>query len=167
METYVQSYLSRHFYIKTSDVGNDGIYKKDDTRKFPAPYHNIHLLNELEVVFSLSQEILREYTDIWAIKQKPDVNLEFYWSQLFSLLPLASRLAASTIGLDLVSVQPLEAPTGLLRYSDFIYSGDTTNINGRTYNTDRLRQQWSQFIDEDGPRPRQSWFGELNHPNRN
>jgi hypothetical protein len=36
-------------------------------------------------------------------------------------MPLVRRVFASTIGTDLVSVQPLSAPTGLLHYIDFEY----------------------------------------------
>jgi hypothetical protein len=36
----------------------------------------------------------------------------------FSLLPIRMKIAAKTIGLDLVSVVPLSAPTGTLFYMD-------------------------------------------------
>jgi hypothetical protein len=35
------------------------------------------------------------------------------------MLPILRRVAARTIGLDLVTVQPLAAPTGLITYLDF------------------------------------------------
>lgn len=38
-----------------------------------------------------------------------------------SILPIATRVAARTISLDLVSVQPLSLPTGILTYLDYKY----------------------------------------------
>lgn len=37
------------------------------------------------------------------------------------ILPLAMKVSARVIGLDLVSVQPLSAPKGIIYYSDSIY----------------------------------------------
>lgn len=38
-----------------------------------------------------------------------------------SILPIATRVAARTVGLDLVSVQPMALPTGLITYLDYKY----------------------------------------------
>ncbi len=38
-----------------------------------------------------------------------------------SLLPLSMKIAANTLGTDLVAVQPLSGPSGLLNYIDFNY----------------------------------------------
>lgn len=40
-----------------------------------------------------------------------------------SLLPIALKVAAKTIGLELVNVTPLQGPTGALAYMDYVYSG--------------------------------------------
>lgn len=40
-----------------------------------------------------------------------------------TLLPLAMQVAAQTIGLDLVPVQPMSGPMGLLSYLDYTYEG--------------------------------------------
>ena len=37
-------------------------------------------------------------------------------------LPMIRRVAAQTIGLDLVAVQPLATPTGLLTYLDYSFT---------------------------------------------
>ncbi len=41
-----------------------------------------------------------------------------------SLLPIAIKVEAHTIGLDLVAVQPMSAPIGQLAYMDFDYDSD-------------------------------------------
>lgn len=41
-----------------------------------------------------------------------------------SIFPIAMKVAARTVGLDLVSVQPISAPLGTLHYMDYQY-GDT------------------------------------------
>jgi hypothetical protein len=44
------------------------------------------------------------------------------WLELFgNILPMVSRIAARTVGLDLVSVQPLDFPIGNLQYVNFNY----------------------------------------------
>ena len=45
-----------------------------------------------------------------------------------SLLPISMRVAAKTIGMDLVSVVPMSAPTGHIMYSDFAYGGPADRI---------------------------------------
>lgn len=40
-----------------------------------------------------------------------------------ALLPLALKVAAKTIGFDLVNTVPMSAPTGVLPYMDYVYAG--------------------------------------------
>ena len=40
-----------------------------------------------------------------------------------TLLPLALKVAAKTIGFELVNTTPLDGPTGVLPYMDYVYSG--------------------------------------------
>ena len=44
-----------------------------------------------------------------------------------SLLPVAIQVAAKTIGFDLVSVVPMDAPVGFLPYLDYLYAGGRTD----------------------------------------
>lgn len=55
------------------------------------------------------------------------------------LLPLVRRVAATTLGQELVSVQPLPQPTGLLFYVDY---GDLEeeNIYKRTLLTEKMKR---------------------------
>lgn len=63
----------------------------------------------------------------WAAKFK-EYGLPVDWLQVLShslfgsiALPLVRQMAAQTIGMDIVSVQPLSAPQGLLHYMNFSY----------------------------------------------
>lgn len=40
-----------------------------------------------------------------------------------SLLPLAMKVAATTVGFELVNTTPLDGPSGVLPYMDYVYSG--------------------------------------------
>ena len=40
-----------------------------------------------------------------------------------SLLPLAIQVAARTVGFDIVSVVPMNGPSGVLTYLDYVYAG--------------------------------------------
>lgn len=64
-------------------------------------YHGIDVIDEMTRL--LSQEIASE------------IDREIF----DSILPMASRVAAQTVGLDLVSVQPLPAPVGQIFYMDY------------------------------------------------
>ena len=44
-----------------------------------------------------------------------------------SLLPIAIQVAAKTIGFDLVSIIPMDAPVGFIPYLDYVYMGGRTD----------------------------------------
>lgn len=118
MEIHVHSYLSRYFEISTSEIGNDGIYSIEDKREIRAPIYGDKLVSEVVIVFSIDADECKELINKWAVTIKPDINLEFYWAtaeEIFEgIFPLVQQVAARTIGLDLVAVQPLAAPSGQL-----------------------------------------------------
>ena len=159
METYIKKYLSQHYYIQTSDVGNDGIYYLFDDRRIPTPFFGNKLIKEISVVFGLEVEESKDYIIGWSISVKSDVDLEFYWKQIHELfgLPITHQIVARTVGMDLVPVQPMNLPTGMLMYMDYVYSGDTPKTNGRVYNSEVLQRETEEI-------ERESWFGELDHP---
>lgn len=57
-----------------------------------------------------------------------------------ALLPMALQVAARTIGFDLVNTMPLQGPTGVLPFMDYVYAGSkdaygaTPSYNGATAN---------------------------------
>jgi ATP phosphoribosyltransferase regulatory subunit HisZ len=67
-------------------------------------FHGINVEDELTTM--LSQQLANEIDD----------------RIMGSLLPMARRVAAQTMGMDLVSVQPMGLPSGILFYMDYQYS---------------------------------------------
>jgi hypothetical protein len=60
-----------------------------------------------------------------SITKKNDTDLEFYWchnfgSRIQGILPIVSRVMSSTIASDLISVKPLQKPTNIIYYFDYI-----------------------------------------------
>ena len=165
----IQSYLSRHYEIQTSEVGNDGIYDKHDTRRHKGPIYGTHLTKDLTTIFGVAEDELIVCINDWALSVKPDVDLEFYWKTLESLFPIAKRVAAQTVGLDLVSVQPMKAPTGLLFYLDYVHAGATPPIRPeRQAMIDELARNQRRYLDYTPEEiARQSWFGTLDENDEN
>jgi len=126
MILFIQQYLSEYYYIKTSEVGNDGIYSIIDERRIPIPFNGSKLIKEIVTIFGLEEDVLKSYIESWAVSIKPDVDLEFYWKTTEDLFgfPIAHQIAATTIAMDLVAVQPLSAPRGKLMYMDFQYDNN-------------------------------------------
>lgn len=154
MQDIVCSYLTKHYEIATSEVGNDGIYLKSDTNKHRIPVYGDKLLKELIIIFSLEDDLLKSYTDTWAISIKSDINLEFYWkTQEEFTFPHVSRVISSLISNGLVPVQPMSSPNPQSLFLDYQYSGNTPNGNGRVYER--------QVMDDVVAR----WEIVLNHPN--
>jgi len=163
MEKFVQQYLSTYYYVKTSEIGNDGIYYVNDDRRIPTPHNGGKLLTEIVTVFGLEDvdDNIKIIINDWAATIKPDVDLEFYWKTTEDLIgfPIAQRIMAQTIGMDLVPVQPMDGPRGELLYMDFQYvnnepvvmTGNTgrrgpTNRNGRVYDEEIYRQSWGDMV---------------------
>jgi hypothetical protein len=128
MKKYILSYLTENYYLDKSEIGNAGIYAFDDDRRFKVPSNAKKLIEEIVTLFGYSFTRTKWIIHGWAKKEKPDFCLKFYWSSheidgtIFApFIPITRSVAASTIGLDLVSVQPMSAPKGLLSYLDFQY----------------------------------------------
>lgn len=87
MQNIVQSYLFRHYEVYTSEVGNDGIYLIDDPKpkNKRAPVYGDKLLKELITIFCLEEDVIKTWVEEWAVSIKPDVDLEFYWSEISSI----------------------------------------------------------------------------------
>ena len=142
MKKYVRLYLDRYYEIDTSQLGNDGIYEKLDTREFRKPIYGNKLLERLNHIFSLSAELLTEMVNEWAKEIKPDVDLEFYWADLLGWFPIIKNMVPSTISHELVAVQPMEMPSGNNFFYSFNFSGDTPNRNGRIY-SDEIKMKFN------------------------
>ena len=51
-----------------------------------------------------------------------------------SMFPIAMKVAAQTVGLDLVSVKPMSAPSGHLFYADYQYGNTKRTTRKRKIN---------------------------------
>jgi hypothetical protein len=158
MENFVQQYLSTYYYIKTSEVGNDGIYYVNDDRRIPIPYSGSKLIKEIVTVFGLDDvdDSVKIIINDWAVSIKPDVDLEFYWTTMEDLFafPMAHQIASTTIAMDLVTVQPMDGPRGELMYMDFQFGEldhPTPEINITVNDRDdsivqRTLEKWKDII---------------------
>jgi hypothetical protein len=129
MEKFIYTYLSENYYIQTSEVGNHGIYQKYDDRRIPVPFNGDRLVKDVVTVFGVTKDEAHRYIYEWSRLVEPDVDLTFYWKmaeEFGSLVfPVIQSVAARTISQDLVSVQPMSAPTGDLLYLDYVYSKES------------------------------------------
>ena len=129
MEKYIQQYLSESYYISTSDVGNDGLYKLKDNRRHKPPITSKTVIDELITVFGLVEEEAKRYIQVWGLTQKPDLDLEFYWKTYEDLFqnafPLVRAVATHTLAMELVPVQPISLPKMDLMCLDVFYKKPT------------------------------------------
>ena len=100
MEKLVQQYLLEYYYIDTSEIGYDGIYYKLDQDKWKSPHNYFLLLKEINTVFGIEEELIKLIINDWAVSEKPDVDLVFYWTSLEDLMgfTIDMRVAIQTIG---------------------------------------------------------------------
>ena len=125
MKKYIVSYLTENYYLDKSEIGNAGIYAFDDERQWKVRVNAKTLIEEVVTLFGYSFTRTKWIIHEWAKSQKPDYCLKFYWTS-HSLdynftMPIIRRVAAATIGQDLVPVQPMDGPTGHLFYLDYQY----------------------------------------------
>lgn len=166
MKKYIQQYLSEYYYIETSEVGNDGIYYKLNDNRWKTPHNGKRLISEIVTIFGLEEEESKTIIIEWAVSLKPDLDLEFYWKNEGDLIiPAVTRVVAATLGMDLVSVQPISAPLGELFYMDYQYDNNApvvehVNRNGRVYDDEMFRQSIQQLYENQ----ENYMVGELDHP---
>lgn len=116
MEIFVCDYLNANYYIDKSDIGNYGIYSKNDTRRYKAPISGDKLLKEVSLIFGLDDETSKTIINNWA-----NVDLEFFWKNNAEIFTNISNVLLSLQHFDLVSVKPMAEPTGKLFYIDYVY----------------------------------------------
>ncbi len=166
METYIHKYLSSNYVISSTEESSKkiqlivryGIYHRNDESLFKTLAYPKELLGELVTIFGIKEYKARLFVNSW-VKKTNNVNLRWYWRQRKNNLffPVAIRIAAQTMGLDLVSVQPMKAPKGKLFFNVPQFSGTTEhNINDRIYDREVMLTQLAEA---------QNILGELDHPN--
>lgn len=169
MEKLIHNYLSQTYVLDLHEItrytvfkfNGDALYKINDESKFRSFESPNILLSELNTIFFLSDVELKPIILSWAKTLKENVKLDKYWEYIDSLLPISRNVVAKTVGLDLVSVQPMSAPIGQLIYLDYQYGVDpidetmsaTTgrrgpiNRNSRAYNDETYRQNVLQMAE--------------------
>lgn len=156
MEKFVHKYLS--YTYKLGLVSNnskmlkvldyDAIFSKENGDMV----YGDSLIKELVLLFFQDEVTIKRYVESWAQSlKKYKVELIWYWSQEIGIMPIAIRIAATTIANDLVSVVPMSAPTGKLSYFDYTFLTETPDRNGQIYaretfkdNIDRITA--AQFV---------------------
>ena len=131
MREYIFKYLSQNYKLLLSVYGDDSIVTLIGERVRP----NI-MLDEIALIFGLSDRETKNIIDDWAVFQNPYnlkgkysviVNLEKYWEGLTDssfdgiAFPMVRQVAAQTVALDIVPVQPLKMPKMELVYLDYVY----------------------------------------------
>jgi len=144
MESIILEYLSKTYSL---DVNTNQVLDSDDK------IYADDLLSELELIFGVSTETATALVEIWIEDSEPKFDLEIFWSD--KAANIFSHVILRTVGMDLVAVQPMSAPTGVLFDLDYTYSG--TNRNGRIYDEEMFN---INGIPE-------QLFGTLDHPSGN
>lgn len=132
MEKLIHQYLDYNYYLYDLN-GHDCIYSLGNETS--------EILVDLTSIYCLEIVECKLFVYTWAIKYKQDVDLSSFWfvkeTEYLELIkpkqwssrgnleglmfPMVQRVMARTIGLDLVSVQPMSAPTCKLFYLDYTY----------------------------------------------
>ena len=158
MEKFIQEYLSTYYKIDYSNLDNAGIYDINENSKYKAPKSSKNILKEISQVFYVSEDDAKIQVELWAITIDPEVDLDFYWKTINDLFfPIINRVHARTIGMELVSVQPMSEPKNGLVYANYLPKEMPVEIS------DNIRQVWENQQNEIvGVSSRV--FGEMGHP---
>lgn len=115
MKRFIHKFLTRNYYFKKGKF-----YSHRDDRVTAESY----LKKQLRELYSLTDKQLKWYVKSWWVKRNHDFK-GFWkgdWTEVDFFggiaIPLIRRMNATLVGQDMVSVQPLSMPTGLLFYLD-------------------------------------------------
>jgi hypothetical protein len=137
MEKLIHQYLDENYFPYKEGSDYYRIYHNDNQLEILFEIQPYEIVRDLKEIYLLEIEEIKLFTYTWAVKIYPDIDLSKYWSSLGHLyttagignyshvegflLPIARQAMTSTIGLDLVSIQPMTAPKGILFYMDYQY----------------------------------------------
>ena len=124
MKKLIHRYLNENFYVKGNCLYS---YNK----KISYCLSSFTLIDELEKVFSMNKPQLKWFVKSWIHQQNKGFPFRSFWTPKPTgfdniAFPLVRRVFAQTVGQELVSVQPLAAPSGFLNYLDFETSSGYT-----------------------------------------
>jgi hypothetical protein len=141
MEKLIHQYLTENYFPYKEGSDYYRLYLNDNQLEILVELQPYEIVRDLKQIYLIEVEEIKLFTYTWAIKIFPDIDLTKYWSSLgylytiagtgnYShvdgfLLPISRQVIASTIGLDLVSVQPISMPKGLFYYMDTVVKKQT------------------------------------------
>ncbi len=130
MDELVLKYLSSLYW---ADPHNNHICEHiTDTKVYGED-----LQEDIVDMFQVSEVVATACIEIWIYDEAPTFDTNKYWEE------------PKLVGQDLVAVQPLEMPRGLLMYMDFQYEAQTATIQAMGVPAERLGQDHQVQIQDD------------------
>lgn len=129
MKKLIHKYLNEYFYVAADNVSRIN----NNSRFYPVSAH--HLVLELTKIFGLDKKELKWYVKSWILKHSKSFKFNPWWtpvSRFDVYIPLARQVHAQTIASELVAVQPLGEPRGILNYLEY-HRADTAFDQGYVY----------------------------------
>jgi hypothetical protein len=112
MKNLIHKYLNEFYHIKGDHILN--LKSDNDISSYIMVFH-------LGKIFDLNKKELKWYVKSWVKKQSKGFDFNKWWTppKYGVYFPMVKKIAARTIGTDLVQVQPMGAPTGYV-YAPYI-----------------------------------------------
>ena len=113
MKHLIHRYLNENYYIKGNSFHSN-------SNPWISPSYL--LVKELYTIFGLEKKELKWYVKSWVKKQSKSFDFRNWWTPIIKTgiyFPLARQINSRLISSDLVSVQPMDMPTGLI-YAPYI-----------------------------------------------
>jgi hypothetical protein len=126
MKKLIHRYLNENYLM----IGNRGLFRNTShSMSLGSP----SIIADLKKVFGLTRKELKWYLKSWIRNQNRNFDFNDWWTPPISIftswVPIAGRAAiASTISQDLVSVEPMEGPSGQLFYLNYQYAASIDPI---------------------------------------
>lgn len=148
MEKLIHQYLDENYFPYKEGDDHYRIYHNDMEWEVLFEIQPTALNKVLRDIYGVKFDEVKRYVYSWSIKYFPDIDLTKYWGRYIELdkyfgegtpihdevihggvdddfqnfqLPLVRRVYSTLIANELVSVQPMSMPTGLLHYIDYVY----------------------------------------------
>jgi hypothetical protein len=144
MKKLIHRYLSETFFIEKGKI-----------KAFLNPWSvsSDILIKDLNNIFDLNKKELKWWVKSWVRKQNRNFDFNDWWTPKINhlgniFMPFVSRVAASTIGEDLIPVQPMEGPTGQLLYMEYQYTASIDPIETFTPRINVASRYGSATINE-------------------
>lgn len=153
MEKLIHQYLDENYFPYKEDNDHYRIYHNDMELEVLFEIQPTALNKTLKDIYGVHFEEVKLFVYTWSIKYFPDIDLTKYWGRFVELdkyfgegtpihneviygvadnnfdnfqFPVVRRVFSTLIANDLVSVQPLSAPKGILQYIDYVYKPKQT-----------------------------------------